>query len=394
MQDHFDILQRDRNRLEWYFNSAVKNNNMIVNDSKGSARRFLEKKQAEMQRAQFDKLKKSMRAEKPAANPRLSFAALEGKELSKKEADVDAFDEPTEDEALADDPFGDDLAPDAGGGDLVGGIQDLRDMRNNAKQYYRQLGAVKEWVENNYYKLPIEQHLASRVNINAFWRDFAAHTDGPFISSNVAEATSNFTEMMFALSVLDLPFESGKIDSNFNDGKMVLKPKNDLILYHREIEETAAVDNNAILINQKYFDINNRYAMEGREKVEKYITEEFEKGKVYGARIIVNNPSARARKLEVLTQLPQGAIPVKGSMETMTNLITLNAYTTTTLEYFFYFPMAGKFKQFPVHISQEGKLIGYVAPFNFNVVDELLRSIKLHGCIYLRMVLKMKSLSI
>ena len=44
-----------------------------------------------------------------------------------------------------------------------------------------------------------------------FWRDYAAW-DGkaPFLSAHVAEARRNFTEMMLALAVLDLPFEAPK----------------------------------------------------------------------------------------------------------------------------------------------------------------------------------------
>ena len=44
--------------------------------------------------------------------------------------------------------------------------------------------------------------------VDPFWADFAKH-DGksPFLSRHLADTSRTFTEMMFALSVLDLPFD-------------------------------------------------------------------------------------------------------------------------------------------------------------------------------------------
>ena len=359
MQDNFDILNRDRNKWNFLFNSAVQNESLAVGNGNFTLKDKLNSEFKKRKGIAQSKLEE--RSEKSISLNRLNFESKksDAKAPAAKEAMAVELDE--EFEAAAND-----LADDG----LVGGIENLQKYRNSAQQYYQEIGAVKEWVENNYYKLPIEQHVASLVEINAFWNDFAAHTEGAFISANIAEAAGNFTEMMYAISVLDLPFESGKIDSKIEDGKLVMKPENDLILFHREIEETPAVDSNLVLINQKFFDLRNRYRMEGNEKVEKYISEEFQTGQVYGARIIINNPSGRNRKLEVLTQIPEGAIPLNSSEETMSSLLNLNAYSTQTVEYYFYFPFKGKYRHFPVHISQEGELAGYVAPFSFNVVDE------------------------
>jgi hypothetical protein len=42
----------------------------------------------------------------------------------------------------------------------------------------------------------------------AIWLDYVKHSgQAPFLSKNAADASRNFTEIMFALSVLDLPFE-------------------------------------------------------------------------------------------------------------------------------------------------------------------------------------------
>jgi len=96
-----------------------------------------------------------------------------------------------------------------------------------AQAYYRKLGPTKEWAENNYYKLPIEQQNAELVTVNAFWRDFAAWlADGakaPFLSMHVAEAHRNFSEIMLALAVLDLPFDAPKHETKTEGGSFTFK---------------------------------------------------------------------------------------------------------------------------------------------------------------------------
>ncbi|MCH7909891.1 MAG: formate dehydrogenase accessory sulfurtransferase FdhD, partial [Candidatus Hydrogenedentes bacterium] len=86
---------------------------------------------------------------------------------------------------------------------------DSRDelRRNRVAQFYQKLDKTKEWAENNYYRLPIEAQNADLITVNAFWRDFATrNTNLPFRSTQIAMASRNFPEMMFALAALDLPF--------------------------------------------------------------------------------------------------------------------------------------------------------------------------------------------
>ncbi len=85
--------------------------------------------------------------------------------------------------------------------------------RNKAanRPLYRGLEPTQEWAEDNYYHLPIDQQVAGLVGASSFWLDYARYDGkGTFLSTQFADASHNFTEMMFALAVLDLPFEAGK----------------------------------------------------------------------------------------------------------------------------------------------------------------------------------------
>lgn len=247
--------------------------------------------------------------------------------------------------------------------------------QKTAQQLYRKLEPTQEWAENNYYHLPIEQQLAELVTVNRFWKDYAAWDGkGGFVSAHVAEAARNFTEMMFALAVLDLPFpaQAKEPKVEVKAPSLVLTPAHRMILFHREIKP-AEIDKDAprLLVSQNFYREGDRYIQKGGEKLDKFVTEEFLTGIVYGCQVVVTNPTSSTQKLDILVQIPQGAIPVKGAKATDNVPVTLEAYRTHTQDCLFYFPRAGKFPQHPVHVSKSEKVVAFAPAFTFNVVDEL-----------------------
>jgi len=251
------------------------------------------------------------------------------------------------------------------------------DKRNRARQFYRKLDKTMEWAENNYYHLPIESQNASLITVNAFWRDYAKHDAGgkkAFVSKNLAEATRNFPEMMFALAVLDIPFESGKhATKHGKGGRLDLKSASNMVIFHKEIEEVKPADGpkTPILVSQNFYRYGERYRHVNGEKLDKYVTEEFLRYVVYGCHVVVTNPTSSRQKLDILLQIPVGAIPVLNGKKTRSLHVDLQPYRTQTTDYFFYFPATGKFPQFPVHVARNGKLIASAKAPTLNVVAKL-----------------------
>lgn len=249
--------------------------------------------------------------------------------------------------------------------------------RQEVRVFFRALGPTKEWAENNYYKLRIAEQIAELVTVNAFWRDYAAWvaagSKGGFVSSNVAEAHRNFTEMMLALAVLDLPFEAAKHTTKAENGQFTFTAGGPCILFHKEIKPAEAdkAAQGQLLVSQSFFRHGDRYRMEGNEKFEKYVTDEFLTGVTYGANIVVTNPTSSRVKAAVLLQIPQGALPILGSKATDSKQVRLEPYTTQTFEYHFYFPAVSakagvKFAHFPVSVGGAA-----AKPMEFNVVAKL-----------------------
>jgi hypothetical protein len=240
------------------------------------------------------------------------------------------------------------------------------------RQFYRKVDPTQEWAENNYYNLPIAQQLASLVTVSEFWLDYAKH-DGktPFLSRHLADASRNFTEMMLALAVLDLPFAGGKHEVKFDGGKMQLKPAGTMIAFHEEVRPVdGAPPKVQILVSQNFYRHGDRFREEQGERFDKFVTGEFVIHTVYGGHIVVTNPTPSRQKLAVLIQTPVGSIPIANGQPTKTVMLDLEPYRTQTLDYMFYFPRAGKYAHFPVHVAKAESLVASAAPFVFNVVDK------------------------
>ncbi|MCO6048097.1 hypothetical protein NG895_29700 [Aeoliella sp. ICT_H6.2] len=268
------------------------------------------------------------------------------------------------------------FAYDRAGGRRAGELELLR--RKRVRGFYRRMSAVKEWAENNYYHLPIEQQLADRVAINAFWRDYAAHladnADEPFLSKHVAVPTSNFSEMMLALAVLDLPVEAAEAEVTTDAASLTLKVGSPTIVFHKQIQEAAESDDKTpVLVGQNYFRHGDRYVQVDGEQRDKYVTDEFLPGVVYGCQVVVTNPTSATQKLDVLTQIPEKAMPVLGSKQTYSLPVQLGPYATQKLEYYFYFPRTGDFAHYPVQVARDEQLAAWAEPFTFHVVEQLSR---------------------
>lgn len=243
--------------------------------------------------------------------------------------------------------------------------------RGEATALFRLLDPTKEHAENNYRHLRIAAQDAALVGPGRFWLDFARRDRArPFRSVHLAEATRNFPEMILALSLLDLPFESPEHATTFDGATMTILPAAPFVAFH---ERTTAVEAPAaassILVGQNFLRQSERQEIVDGEPRDKFVTGEFQTHVVYCARVVVTNTGSSRRKVSVLLQIPRGAIPVLGSKATRTVPIVLEPYAVQALEYFFVFPSPGAFAHYPVHVSQGEDLLAFVPPVPFTVVD-------------------------
>lgn len=249
----------------------------------------------------------------------------------------------------------------------------LAERRKSIVQLFRQVEKTQEFAENNYYNLTIDKQVASLVSVNQFWKDFANHDSGqPFYSTNISEASRNFTEMMFALSLLDLKWEATEHEYKTEGTKLRLTAKSPLLIFHEQIQSAKeSRKETSILVSQNFFKVDDRYRYEGPDRLDKFVTDEFVKQAPYGCQVVVTNPTSSKQKIDLLLQVPVGCLPLAGHPETKSVHVELEPYRTSSIEYFFYFPEVGKYQHYPVNVAKNETVIAYAEPAEFNVVNEL-----------------------
>ena len=363
VKDLFDLIPPNIEHFNHLFKTALKSSALETDDEYGleGARKEAKREKLGVLRERLVKLGDerqpakglALAAARPAATPpapaepraRRKLIAALGKKLADKEGAEaeDAF-------------FGQDRA-----------------RRARVRQLYRKLDKTQEWAENNYYHLPIKQQNADLVTVNAFWNDYAQHDGkGPFFSRNLAEASRSFTEMMLALTVLDLPFTADEHKSEAKGARFSISPGSPMVVFHKEIKEAEQAKGGApILVSQNFFRHGDRYQHVNNERFDKYVTDEFLVHVVYGCHVVITNPTSARQKLDVLLQIPRGAIPVNNGQYTKGVHVDLQPYRTQTFDYYFYFPAPGKFAHYPVHVAKNEKLVAAAKPFTLNVVEEL-----------------------
>jgi hypothetical protein len=245
--------------------------------------------------------------------------------------------------------------------------------QGDVQALFRQLDKTEEWVENNYYRLPIEQQNAELIRVNAFWNDYAGDDgNGPFTSPNFIHASGNFAEMILALSVLDLPFKAPEHETETEGLGFTLKVAGPALIAVKEIRRGDPVgDATPLLVSENFFRADDRYRFEGNEQYDKFVTDEFLVRTAYGAQIVLTNPTSTRRKLRVLAQIPEGALPLQSGFFTRAVPINLEPYSTFKFEYHFYFPEDGDFRHYPAHIALGDRFVASAEGISFHVVGKL-----------------------
>ena len=246
----------------------------------------------------------------------------------------------------------------------------LKEARENLARLYTRVAPTMEWMENNYYQLLPQAQNSALITSNRFWRDYARHRQGAFLSPYFAESSRSFTEMMLALAVLDLPFEEPEQEFEFADNTMTFKAAGPTIVLHQQVKDAIFErGNSTVLVSENFFQKNDRYRYENGVRFDKFVNGDFLAHTLYGSQIVLTNPTSTPMSVELLMQIPSGSMTSSGSRETRTVLMSLEAFSTATFEYAFYFPEEGDFEHYPAHVAAKERVIAVADPVTFKVVD-------------------------
>ncbi|KAG2180258.1 hypothetical protein INT43_004047 [Umbelopsis isabellina] len=234
---------------------------------------------------------------------------------------------------------------------------------------YQYMERTREYRETNYL-------CGTSVIIeNGFWVDYLRHTtSAPFLSERFMEASDSFTQQIFALAVMDLPFKAdAQSSSEFlsESNQIKITASTPALVFHRSLKLCeVSTKEEKLLVVQNIFNAS-KYSTQQNKRV--HVDGENLKTSVeYGMHVVISNMTAEAFVIEVTYQIPIGSVPTRGSKYLDAIPIRIEPFTTWQEETsFFYFPENGQFTNVPVSVTVDGELVARSKLMDLEVKEEL-----------------------
>ena len=230
---------------------------------------------------------------------------------------------------------------------------------------FRAADKTQEWAEHNWWRRTPDQSRAEMIAANRLWRDLAAHASGNtggFLSRWLGLATGSFAEAMVALAVTDLPFVPAAHAIVQDGPRLVITAAGNALAGTSQLVDAPMAPAGApLVVGMTYVRADDRYEYVDGQRLDRYV-EAFTAGVVYVCQIVVANPSSQRQRVSALVQVPRGSIAVGGGKPTETLDVVLEPYGTHGREIAFYWPAAGAWSQFPVHVSRDGAIVAAATP--------------------------------
>lgn len=228
------------------------------------------------------------------------------------------------------------------------------------------------WLESNYYKNRSNTG-EELIPLNRYWLELAGW-DGkkPFTSPHFNACTASAADALMCLATLDLPFTAEKPEVAIEGGSLRVKARAPMLLFYKDTRITDKLaPEPPLLVRQSYHPLAEPFQTDAQgRKIENTLTGELRTGIPYGLSLVVTNPTGTERRIETLAQIPAGSIPLDGMPETLSTSHQLAPYGVVRLRLAFYFPTAGDFPAYPLHIAEDGTVLAHAAARTLRVSTE------------------------
>lgn len=247
--------------------------------------------------------------------------------------------------------------------------------RTKTDHFRRPLEKTREWVETGYWKRRPADRAKNKIACNRFWADVLSAGRGKsFLSVHIADAAGSLTERLAALSLLELPFEAEtETRTQMADGSFRLTVSSDRLLFRDACERLEPGETNGIVVVRRLLDSRAAVGRDLRTEGERTVTGDLRIGKVYEERTALINPTGRERVVSLYREIPEGALPIRGTRVTDGNIVTLKPYGSADFVSYFYFPTAAATnavrRQYPVTVGENGHLVARTSEGRYRVVD-------------------------
>ncbi len=230
---------------------------------------------------------------------------------------------------------------------------------------------TKLWREANYYHNTAATD-ESLIPLNRFWLDLAAwNGEGAFLSPHFNACHTSPNAALMCLALLDLPFKAERPEVTVDGNTLRVKAREPMVLFYKDTRRTEQVaPESPLLLRQSFSPLAEAFRIQNGRQVENPVTGNFRPGQPYTAQLIVTNPTGIGRRIDLLAQIPAGAIPLQGKPATLSSTAEIEPHGVLKQELAFYFPTAGDFAVYPLHISEDGIVLAHTAPRTLRVSND------------------------
>eukprot|EP01138_Halocafeteria_seosinensis_P013148 gb/GECG01013428.1/.p1 GENE.gb/GECG01013428.1/~~gb/GECG01013428.1/.p1 ORF type:complete len:2385 (+),score=281.41 gb/GECG01013428.1/:1-7155(+) len=219
------------------------------------------------------------------------------------------------------------------------------------------------YAEHGYCGMP---NAAPAIQTTHFWADLASHCvenslEATFLSPNFWDIGLDLHEQLICLAVLDVPTVKPRCYKHAypSRGLFEFSCEERCICMYQTLEEVEG-SQSSVLVGQNYRRASDRKPV---------ATDEFMPGVTYECQLIATNVSGNTKDLEIMYQIPSGSINLGKSSTSGVPRKRTNAYSTSIVEYSFYFPQFGEYSHYPMHVSSEGELVAHAYPAIITVCE-------------------------
>ncbi len=201
------------------------------------------------------------------------------------------------------------------------------------------------------------------------WKEFADQDHhAHFLSKEFHFATNTLSEAIVSLAVLDLPFEATAPQIDVVEGRMLVRPSARSIAFIESLDEApSATTPINILVGHDIYVVQPGAGVDPNKPV---TGQPLVRGVGYRSSVVVTNPNSTAQTISVLTQIPQGAIPLEAGRVVRSRSLRLEPYSTQQIQYSYYFPQAGQFAHYGAQVTMEASFIAEAKPLTLTVLDK------------------------
>lgn len=234
-------------------------------------------------------------------------------------------------------------------------------------QLFEPLAATRKWAESQFDQVLLANQNPSLVSPSPFWIDTLKLPAGQ-LSENLHFAARNSNEAILALAFVDLPLQSEPGTLKIENGRWIYQHTGKTLAYVQGIIGIdAAEPKSKVLLSE------NLYLANADTTAAPVNRQELVIGVPYRDRVVLTNPTGNPMRVQILMQIPQGAIPLEAGRSVTVREFQLAPFSTQETSHVFYFPASGEFQQYGARASSDGNYLAHVNSEPVKVLDAPLR---------------------